>query len=436
MESRLLSRFESALTHGATEHALALAMLAASLRTPETRDARVSTALAVSASQVAHERTAAARATEQGLDDPVWQDIRSLHLVAGEAYLAASEAHQSVGGDPEAWARTLFQGGVQLDLAGHLSEASMVFRDYINARDEDDPIRVDAMFRLAQALEAEAVFDEASQWYEQVIAGHPGSLPATRSYMPSARCLVAMGDDELARCRLRSVVDGETPLQPGAGDYRDSLVMLGRLAAREAAWSEAASRLREAADRWPSHPQTRSILFEVASAQRALALSIDDRLATQPLSPSARQELEADRLANLFEAAAVFQRVAEDLQDAATTSSWDLRMRRAAAVSRADCLFESGQRQEAIAGYEAVARTWPDHPAAMHALVQVASAWTMLGDYERADAAHQRALARLESMPDSALETHDGFMSRAVWERWMDTMPVGRDLFAGVDPDP
>ena len=80
--------------------------------------------------------------------------------------------------------------------------------------------------------------------------------------------------------------------------------------------------------------------------------------------------------------------------------------------------------------------TWPDHPAAMHALVQVASAWTKLGDPERADAAHRRALDRLGSISDDVLDEESSFMSRDVWERWLATMPVGSDLYAGASSDP
>ncbi|MCH2132365.1 MAG: hypothetical protein MK116_01320 [Phycisphaerales bacterium] len=436
LESILLDRFEAALTHARTEHALDMARLAASLRPADHRSARISTALAVAAGQVAAERTAVLDQRNADWDDEAWATVLALHAEAGQAHLAAAAAEREAAADDEAWANAMFQAGVHLDAAGQQQAAAAVFLDYVNARDERDPRRIEAMFHMAQAMEAELFWEEATDWYDTIIGDHPRSLQATRSYVPSARCLLAMGRDDDARCRLQSVVDGETPLTPGAPDYRETLVMLGRLCAAAGDYPEAVSRLREAADRWPEHSEATAVLFDIASARRALALDIDVRLATETLTPSTRQGLEADRLANLWEAAVTFEQVMERLADELDPTAMSRGMHRAAAVSRADCLLETGRLQEAIAGYESVARTWPDHPAAMHALVQVATAWTRLGQRERADAAHRRALARLDSLPDDVLDREDGFMSREVWERWMDTVPVGSSLYAGVEDGP
>ncbi|MEE2906299.1 MAG: tetratricopeptide repeat protein [Planctomycetota bacterium] len=433
LEAILLDRFESALTRSRTTHALALARLASSLRPKGQRSARVSTALAVAAGQVAADRTKALELQGATWDDETWAGILDLHAEAGEAHLEAAEAS---GNDEAAWADALFHAGVHLDAAGRQQDAAAVFLDYVHGRGERDPVRVDAMFRLAQALEADLAWEDASTWYDRLLTNHPRSLQATRSYVPSARCLLALGQQEEARCRLQSVVDGQTTLTPGAPDYRDTLVMLGRLCVDEGAYSEAISRLREAADRWPDHPDTIAVLFDIASARRSLALSIDQRLAHDNLTPSQRQSLESDRLANLWEAAMTFEQVIEALAlvDPPTPNSH--RRQRAAAVARADCLLETGRLQEAILCYESVARTWPNHPAAMHSLVQVASAWTSLGELDRADAAHRRALDRLGSLPDDVLDREGNFMSRAVWERWLNTIPVGSDLYAGASTTP
>ena len=146
--------------------------------------------------------------------------------------------------------------------------------------------------------------------------------------------------------------------------------------------------------------------------------------------------MESDRLANLWEAAISFEQVVEMLEEQADRSASRERMHRAAAIARADCLSETGRIREAIVGFEAIARKWPAHPAAMHALVEIASAWTILDEPARAQAAHQRALARLRDLPDEVLNREDSFMNREVWERWMNTVPVGTDLFAGASSEP
>ena len=211
--------------------------------------------------------------------------------------------------------------------------------------------------------------------------------------------------------------------------------MLGRLYADEGDYPEAIIRLQEAADRWPNHVGTVGVLFDIASARRSLALSIDQKLLQDEMTPSQRQSLESDRLANLWEAEITFDQVIKMLVEIDPPTPNSHRRQRAAAIARADCLLETGRLREAVSCYESIARTWPDHPAAMHALVQVASAWTTLGELKRADAAHRRALDRLDSISDDVLDQEDAFMSRAVWERWLNTIPVGSELYAGASAD-
>ena len=429
MEAVLLDRFESSLTQGETLHALRLARLAGSLRPEDQRGTRVLTAIAVSAGQVASDRTDRMESRDTGWDADEWDDILELHAEAGGSYLAAANTSSQ---DELGWSDAMFQAGRHLDAAGRQRQAIGVLTDYVNAADSRDPRRIEAMFRLAQALEADLQWQEAANWYARIIDNHPHSLDATRSYVPSARCLLSLGQSTEARCRLESVVDGETTLMPGSEDYRDTLVMLGRLSISEEEYSDAVNRLREAADRWPDHPDTALVLFDIASARRSLAQQINGQLNHDKLAPNRRQQLTADRLENLWEAALTFDQVMERLSDAQPPTPALQRWQRAAAISRSDCLLETGRLKEAIVGYEAVARTWPDHAAAIHALVQVASAWTTLGEFDRADSAHNRALKRLGDIPDEQLDQSEGFMNREVWERWMNTVPVGTDLFAGV----
>ena len=429
MEAILLDRFESSLTQGETWHALRLARLAGSLRPEDQLGARVLTAIAVSAGQVAMDRTNRMEARETGWNSDEWNEILELHAEAGWSYLAAANTATQ---DEIGWSDSMFQAGRHLDAAGAQRQAVGVLTDYVNAADSRDPRRIEAMFRLAQALETDLEWEEAAGWYARIIDDHPHSLDATRSYVPSARCLLALGDAAEARCRLESVLDGETTLMPGSEDYRNTLIMLGRLSVSEGKYSDAVNRLREAADRWPDHPDTALVLFDIASARRSLAQQIDGQLNHDKLSPNRRQQLSADRLENLWEAALTFDQVIERLSDIEPPTPSLQRWQRAAAISRSDCLLETGRLQEAIAGYEAVARAWPDHVAAIHALVQVATAWTTLGEFDRADSAHNRALKRLSAIPDEQLDQSEGFMNREVWERWMNTVPVGADLFAGV----
>ena len=101
---------------------------------------------------------------------------------------------------------------------------------------------------------------------------------------------------------------------------------------------------------------------------------------------------------------------------------------RTSLVGQGDAAYDLQRYEEAIGIYEQVARDFDDHPASMHALIQVAGAWVELGDTTRAAAAHERALQRLESMPDDALSRIDSLMDREIWERWMRIMPVSNHV--------
>jgi len=62
----------------------------------------------------------------------------------------------------------------------------------------------------------------------------------------------------------------------------------------------------------------------------------------------------------------------------------------------------------------------------MTALIQIVNCYSYLGDTPRAQAAHRRALLRLEALPDEAFDASDALLDRAAWERWLKNMPVGQ----------
>ena len=62
----------------------------------------------------------------------------------------------------------------------------------------------------------------------------------------------------------------------------------------------------------------------------------------------------------------------------------------------------------------------------MTALIQIVNCYSNLGDAARAQAAHRRALLRLDALPDEAFEASDALLDRAAWERWLKNMPVGQ----------
>ena len=108
-------------------------------------------------------------------------------------------------------------------------------------------------------------------------------------------------------------------------------------------------------------------------------------------------------------------------------------MLRNAYLQRAHCAFDRGQFKEAIDFYETVDRKYPEEAASVLALVQIVNAADSLGDPQRAEAAHTRALRRIDSLPDEALLGDGGVFSRDDWRSWLKNHPPGSRRVAGSD---
>ena len=68
----------------------------------------------------------------------------------------------------------------------------------------------------------------------------------------------------------------------------------------------------------------------------------------------------------------------------------------------------------------------------MVALVQIVNAADAMGDLSRAEAAHTRALRRIESLPDQALVGDGGILAREDWKTWLRNHPPGATKVAGA----
>ena len=150
-----------------------------------------------------------------------------------------------------------------------------------------------------------------------------------------------------------------------------------------------------------------------------------------PRSPGDCLELGTRRQALLERALEASAFVVDATNHPSTQAAADANRR--GLVDLGDTAWDLDRWTESIRAYEQVAREYAAHPVSLHALVQIASAWLELGDTDRAEAAHQRALLRLESMPDDSLVSIDSLMDRDVWERWMHVMPVGTGLATGAE---
>ena len=107
-------------------------------------------------------------------------------------------------------------------------------------------------------------------------------------------------------------------------------------------------------------------------------------------------------------------------------------MQRESYMRRADCAFDMGDFEDAIALYEAVDRKYPEHPSSMVALIQIVNACDSLADATRAETAHRRAQLRLTQLSDESFFGGAGIMSRESWELWLRNHPPSRSRVASA----
>jgi len=340
-------------------------------------------------------------------------------------------------GSDDDWAYSLRRAALSYDFAGRPDLAIPLFEEYLERRSSDDGSRNEMIFRLAQALQAELRHDEAVEWYERLIDDTEAGPYATRSFTPLARCYVAIDRPRDAEVLLRNVLDGKLgSLLPEAADYKDALIELGRLKYNSGAYVDAIELLTEARKRCADDRRIVDITYQLADSHRRFATELNEQYRNDvSLTPMQREVLRQRRATTLLEAQALFDDVigayrAIPLDRRSVTAQRTLRL---ASLYRADIAFERTAYVEAIELYDGVAREFRDHPASIHALIQIVNCYAALGNEAEKIAAHERAVFRLDQMPDGAFDQPDALLNRAAWENWLRNLPVGLTSAATTD---
>lgn len=430
----LADRHDQALTEGRLPEALDYVTLAASSFPADEVPIETTMRIAATNRQLADDLIDAAR---RALGDPEQVPLArvdpTVRAVAAAHFKQAADHFvrhaRSLAGNPdddEAWARSLWMAADSYDLAGWPELAIEHFREYVAGRSEKDPMRIEAKFRLAQAHHAGSAYAQAADWYQQVIDEHRTSHVAARSYVPLARCLLALDRRPEAQRLLQVVLRGETNLRPEAIDFRDALIELGTSLYRSGDYVAAIEQLDEAVARYPDHPDIDQIRFRLADSYRRRVAELEKQGADPVTTPAQARQLANLRLEHLRAAMDHFGRVG----GGAGSNRVDPRTEQYAGLYRADGAYALGDYGQAIDLYDQVAGRWPRDVVSLEALVQIVNCYANLGDDERKRHAHQRALARLNELPDGAFNDPDVLLDREKFQEWLKNMPVGATALA------
>jgi tetratricopeptide (TPR) repeat protein len=441
----LLDRHNSVLPTGRLDIALRYAKQAESIFRPDEVPVEVLAMIAATSEAMAR-RALGDTWTDEGptpamadLPVSVRNEARLAFEQAAQYYKRHAQAVVLRADSDEVWALSLRKTAETYDLAGRPDLAIDLLQEYLERRSTEDGFRNEVIYRLARALQAELRFGEAATWYEQLIDASEAGRFATESFVPLARCYIALDRPRDAETLLKRVIDGRLgALLPDAEDFQDALIELGRIRYESGDYVGAMELLSEARTRYPDDPRMLDVAFHLADSQRRYANELRDTIANDATrTPADRAQLRERRMEALLESESLFADVVaayRAMPPERRNSSAEATLRYAS-LYRADNAFERGAYREAVELYDSVAREFRDHPASVHGLIQIVNCYAALGDEAQKLAAHERATFRLAQMPDEVFDEPDVLLDRTAWENWLRNLPVGmQSASATTDP--
>ena len=336
---------------------------------------------------------------------------------AGEYYF--QHAHAVTGIDDDGFGRSLWDAAVSYDKAQLWDKAIEVYAEFIKAR-PDDPRQLQAINHLGLAYQSSGQYETAIGLFDQLVEEHKHAPETYRSLVPLARCHTALAQYDDAERVLLYVVTDHPAITPDSREYREALVELGKVYYQTQRYELAISRLEEAVDRYGQTREGITQRFRLADAYRLSIPTIDSSL-EEALPESQKIELRGERARRLEKAQLLFSQVISELEslDPATRAPVEKLYLRNAFFYRADCAYDLGRYEQAIALYDLAAKRWELHPASLVALVQIVNAYCELGKIQEARVANDRARWQLKRIPDEAFDDPTLPMTREHWQDWL-----------------
>lgn len=360
--------------------------------------------------------------------DPASLQRAKRHLIRAAAFYR-EHASRFITLDNRAYADSLWTSARLFEQAGDGAEAIRAFNEFADGL-PGDPRRPEAVFRLGQAYQSRGEYTLAAERYRELIEARQAEGLvrvgdwADRSLTPLAQCYLLDADPEndgLAESLLLGAVSGDRG-GPGRPEFREALVALGRMHARQGRHAEAVERLDEVLGRYPEDPEAALHRFRLADSLRLLAGEMRERL-TQSIRDTERRELERTREAHLRRATTLYLEAREQLSkiDPRQRTRLESLYLRNAHFYVGDCAFDLGEYEEAISHYNTARSRYPTDPAVLVGLIQIVNAYVALGDLNRARAANERAREYYEALPPEVWQDGNLPLGREDWQRWLDS---------------
>lgn len=349
------------------------------------------------------------------------RDIRDLLTKAGDASIAYSRALTLI--DDKSYGEALWKGIDLYDRAANLASVTSALELFVAER-PDDSLAPTALLKLGQAYQAMGLFDKAIAAFQRNQFRYPNSLAASKSAVPLAQAYIAKGPEAYAKAEsvLKSVVENNPVLTPEAEEFKQALFELAQLYYHTNQYEDAIARLEELSARYPNDPRLGQLLFLMADSYRKSAALLDLKPTVANASLDKKgiaidlAEAAAARKERLGKAKAMYDRVVDLYRDSPPKTQLDKLYNKLSHFYRADCVFDSGQYEEAIRLYYEAAFRYQDDPSSLAAYVQIVNAYYALGKPDEAKAANERAKWLLKRMPAEAFTDGTFAMPKDYWE--------------------
>ncbi len=363
--------------------------------------------------------------------DPVTRAQTQRYFIRSADYYRR-HADAIAGSDNDvAYASSLWNAADAYDRGGDSGEAIAGFIEFASTI-SDDPRVPEAQFRLARAYQASGEYALAADQFEDLInASHDTELGrhvgpyAVLSYVPLAQVYLAdadEGNDERAEELLAIVIRGEIG-DVDSEAFASALASIGQVYYLKGEYPRAIESLSEAVARGMGTRDVHRLQFLLGDARRLEADRIRDTLTQGSVAPSVARELADKRKEHLELAAQLFSEARDGLDsiDARRRTALENLYLRNSYFYIGDCAFDLGEYESAIRSYSIAKDRYSNEAASLVAMVQIFNSYFELGDLERARTASERARRFYESLPKEAWEDKSLPMSRADWERWLDS---------------
>lgn len=366
--------------------------------------------------------------------DPATRAAVQRHALAAGRYFGR-HAHRVMLADNEGYVRSLWASATAFERGGDLENAIAAYREYITGVPDDPAVpgregsQAEARFRVGRCYQARGELQLAAETFEALLADGETDASvgqyAQESYVPLATVYLEDTDetnDAEAQRLLEEAVSGRLG-DEGSVYFHDALIQLGALHHRRGQYVPAIERLTEVLERYPDDPDLPVVRFRLADALRQEAAGIEETLEQEAMPDARAMELAAVREQHLHDALTHFEavRAALDEVDPRRLRESERVALRNAYFFLGDCAFDLGDYAAAVQHYELARERYHDDPASLVAMVQIVNAYIAMGETDRARAANERAKRFYSRLPEDAWNDPYLPMSRADWERWLDS---------------